>query len=171
MATVEEALREVPTTRLIFNLPGGDPAAADALVAAFARAGRRIDGTVGFHGDPAATARIRALAPAAWTFTVGRPGTCLEDYLRTGWTSFVPGSCRGATVILPIDRQFTRWGWPNRFLARMGGAGTKAMVVARQGGGAIVGLQTVEQIDDVPRDFRGYLWIEDFYTVGRAVRR
>jgi glycerophosphoryl diester phosphodiesterase len=171
MATVEEALREVPTTRLIFNLPGGDPAIADALVAAFARAGTGIDGKYGFHGDPAAVARVRALAPAAFTFAVDAPGACLDDYLRIGWTSFVPASCRKTTVILPLDGQFAIWGWPNRFLARMAGAGTQAMVVSRQRGGTIVGLETVEQIDDVPRDFRGYLWIEDFFTVGRAVQR
>jgi glycerophosphoryl diester phosphodiesterase len=171
MATVEEALREVPTTRLIFNLPAGDPAFADALVAAFERAQTRIDGRFGFHGDPAATARLKALAPAAFTFTPGEESTCLQDYLRIGWTSFVPASCRNANVVLPLDRQFALWGWPNRFLARMAGTGTKVMMVSRQSGGAIVGLETVEQIDDVPRDFRGYLWIEDFLKVGSAVRR
>jgi glycerophosphoryl diester phosphodiesterase len=171
MATVEEALREVPTTRLIFNLPGGDPAVADALVAAFGRAGMKIDGKYGFHGDPAVVARVKALAPAAFTFAAGGPSPCLGDYFRVGWTSFVPASCRNTNVILPLDGQFALWGWPNRFLARMAGAGTQVMMVSRQSEGALVGLETVEQIDDVPRDFRGYLWIEDFFTVGRAVRR
>jgi glycerophosphoryl diester phosphodiesterase len=171
MATVEEALREVPTTRLIFNLPGGDPAVADALVEAFGRAGTRIDGKYGFHGDPAAVARVKALAPAAFTFATGGPNACLEDYFRVGWTSFVPASCRNTTLILPLDGQFALWGWPNRFLARMAGAGTQVMMVSRQSAGALVGLETVEQIDDVPRDFRGYLWIEDFLEVGSAVQR
>jgi glycerophosphoryl diester phosphodiesterase len=171
MATVEEALREVPTIGLIFNLPGDDPAVADALVAAFVRAGVTIDGKHGFHGDPAAIARLKALAPAAWTFSAGDAGACLGDYFRIGWTSVVPASCRDATVILPLDGQFSVWGWPNRFLARMADADAKVMMTAGQSGGAITGLDTVEQIDDVPRDFRGYLWVEDFYTVGRAVQR
>jgi glycerophosphoryl diester phosphodiesterase len=171
MATVEEALREVPTTRLIFNLPGGDPAVADALVAAFGRAGTKIDDRHGFHGDPAAVARLKALAPAAWTFAAGEAGACIGEYFKIGWTSFVPASCRGTTVVLPLDRQFSLWGWPNRFLARMAGADTKVMMVSRQSRGSITGLETVEQIDDVPRDFRGYVWIEDFYAVGRAVQR
>jgi glycerophosphoryl diester phosphodiesterase len=171
MATVEEALREVPTTQLIFNLPSGDPAIADALVAAFGRAGVTISAKHGFHGDPTAVARIKALAPAAWTFSVREPGPCLPDYFRTGWASVVPASCRDTTVIVPVDGQFALWGWPNRFLARMAGAGSRVMVVASQSGGAITGLETVEQIDDVPRSFRGHLWIEDFFTVGRAVQR
>jgi glycerophosphoryl diester phosphodiesterase len=171
IATVEEALREVPTTRLIFNLPGGDPAAADAVVAAFARAGVEIGEKHGFHGDPRAVARVKALAPAAWTFDAGAEGSCLNDYFRVGWASWVPASCRGTTIVVPIDGQFSLWGWPKRFLARMAGAEAKVMVVGRQSGGAVTGLETVEQIDDVPRDFRGYLWVEDFFTVGRAVRR
>ena len=28
-----------------------------------------------------------------------------------------------------------------------------------------------EDLDRVPRSFKGYLWIEDFYTVGRALQR
>jgi glycerophosphoryl diester phosphodiesterase len=171
MATVEEALREVPSTRLIFRLPGGDPGVAEALVAAFARAGVKIDGRYGFHGDPQAAARVKALAPEAWTFDAAKPGRCLDDYFRTGWFAFVPASCRGTTIILPVDGQFSLWGWPNRFLSRMVGADTRVMVVGAERGGGIVGLETVEQIDDVPRDFRGYLWIEDFFTVGRAVQR
>ena len=171
MATVEEALREVPTTRLIFNLPAGDPAVADGLVAAFGRAGGAIDGKYGFHGDPVAVARLKRLAPTAWTFSVTSPGSCRDDYLRVGWTSFVPAGCRDTTLILPLDDQIALWGWPNRFLARMAGAGSTVMMVARHSGGAITGLESVEQIEDVPRDFRGYLWIEDFLAVGRAVRR
>ena len=37
--------------------------------------------------------------------------------------------------------------------------------------GAPTGITTPQQLDDVPRDFRGYLWIEDFYTIGRALQR
>jgi glycerophosphoryl diester phosphodiesterase len=88
-----------------------------------------------------------------------------------GWTSFVPASCRNTTVAIPVDGQWAVWGWPNRFLARMAGVGTKVMVLGPERRGEITGLETVEQIDDVPRDFRGYLWIEDFDTVGRAVQR
>jgi glycerophosphoryl diester phosphodiesterase len=171
MATVEDALREVPTTRLIFNLPAGDPAVADALVAAFERAGATIDGRYGFHGDPAATARVKALAPAAWTFAAAELGSCLDAYSKVGWTAWVPAACRDTTVAIPVDGQFGVWGWPNRFLSRMAGANTKVMVLGPERGGGINGLETVQQINDVPRDFRGYLWIEDFFTVGRAVQR
>jgi hypothetical protein len=37
------------------------------------------------------------------------------------------------------------------------------------GAGLCAGLERPEQLGKVPRDFRGYLWIEDFYNVGRAL--
>jgi len=171
MPTLEEALREVPAARLIFNFVSADPADADALVAAFGRAGVKIDKKFSFFGAPAVTARVRAMAPGAWTYGKAELQGCLGDYIKTGWTSFVPASCRNTTIAIPVDRQWAVWGWPNRFLARMAAANSKVMVLGPARGGEIVGLEAVEQIDDVPRDFRGYLWIEDFYTVGRAVQR
>jgi glycerophosphoryl diester phosphodiesterase len=172
MPTLEEALREVPTTRFVFRFVSADPADADALVAALARAGVKIDAArYSFTGDPAATGRIKALVPGAWTFGKAELGGCLDDYIRVGWSSLVPESCRNTTVAVPVDRQWALWGWPNRFLARMADANTKVMVLGPERPGEITGLNAVEQIDDVPRDFRGYLWIEDFQTVGRAVQR
>jgi glycerophosphoryl diester phosphodiesterase len=171
MPTVEEALREVPNVRLIFNLASGDPADADALVAAFARAGVKIDSKYSFRGRPQVTNRIKALVRGAWTWGEAELGGCLDDYVRTGWTSFVPASCRNTTVVVPIGRQWAIWGWPNRFQGRMAAANSKVMVVESIAGAEITGLTRIDRIDDVPRDFRGYLWIEDFFTVGRAVQR
>jgi hypothetical protein len=37
--------------------------------------------------------------------------------------------------------------------------------------GALVGITDVAQYDKVPASFRGHLFVEDFYTVGAALRR
>ena len=168
MPTAEEALREVSSKRLIFNFLDDDPADADALLAAFSRTGLKLDTRYGFHGAPAPLARLKALAPHAWTFSRTAPGPCLADYTKLGWAGFVPGSCRGATVSLPLDAQWTLWGWPNRFQSRMASADARLIMF---GPAAAQGITAPEQLDAVPRDFRGYLWIEDFYTVGRALGR
>ncbi|HEY0043262.1 MAG TPA: glycerophosphodiester phosphodiesterase family protein [Allosphingosinicella sp.] len=168
MPTVEEALREVSSKRLIFNFLDDDAADADALLAAFSRTGLKLDTRYGFHGAPAPLARLKTLAPQAWTFSRSAPGPCLADYTKLGWTGFVPGSCRGATVSLPLDAQWTLWGWPNRFQSRMASADARLIMF---GPAAAQGITAPEQLDAVPRDYRGYLWIEDFYTVGRALGR
>lgn len=171
MPTVEEALRETPRRGFIFNFKSKDPADADALVAAFRRAGVEIDGRFGFYGHPAVTARMNRLVPGAWTWGKEGMKACLKDYVKIGWTSYVPESCRNTTVAVPLNYQWAIWGWPKRFVARMEGVGTRVILLGDYKGGNVAGLERPEQLAKVPRDFRGYLWIEDFYAVGRALER
>jgi len=169
MPTVEEALRETPKMRLFFNFRSEDPDDADALVAAFERARVEIDGKFGFYGHPRVTARKKQLAPGAWTLGEEEMKACLTDYVKWGWTSIVPESCRNTTVAVPLNYQWAIWGWPKRFIARMESVGTKVILIGPYEDGRIAGLEQPEQLGKVPRDFRGYLWIEDFYNVGRAL--
>jgi glycerophosphoryl diester phosphodiesterase len=167
--TVEEALREAPRMRLFFNFKSKDPSDADALVAAFRRAGVEIDGKFAFYGHPHVTGRMKQLVPGAWTFGKEEMKACLTDYVKFGWTSYIPKSCHNTTVAVPLNYQWAIWGWPKRFIARMESVGTKVMLMGPYEDGQIAGLERPEQLGDVPRDFRGYLWIEDFYNVGRAL--
>ena len=169
MPTVEEALRETPKMRLFFNFKSKDPGDADALVAAFRRARVEIDGKFAFYGHRAVTGRMKQLVPGAWTFGKEEMKACLTDYVKFGWTSYIPESCRNTTVAVPLNYQWAIWGWPKRFIARMESVGTKVMLMGPYENGHIAGLEQPEQLAKVPRDFRGYLWIEDFYTVGRAL--
>jgi glycerophosphoryl diester phosphodiesterase len=171
MPTIQEVLREVPQMRLIFHFKSKDPADADALLAELRRGGAAIDGRFGFYGDPAVVARVKKLSPGAWAFSVQDTKKCLTDYVKFGWTSHVPQSCRDTTVMVPLNYQWVIWGWPKRFLARMEGVGTRVILTGDYSKGGALGLTRPEQLDKVPRDFRGYLWIEDFYNVGRALER
>lgn len=171
MPTVEEVLHEVPKTDLIFRFVGDDPAAADAVVGALRRAGAESPERFGFEAGPAVAARVRQLLPGAWTFPQRPSGACLGDYAKVGWTSWVPGSCRGATVAMTIGDRWKLWGWPYRFLDRMAAAGAKVLMFGEEKDGTLVGITDVTQYDKVPAGFRGYLFVEDFYTVGAALRR
>jgi glycerophosphoryl diester phosphodiesterase len=169
MPTVEEALRETPQMRLFFNFKSKDPRDADALVAAFRRAGVEIDDKYVFYGRPPVTGRMKQLVPGVRTFWKGDMKTCLVDYVKFGWTSSVPETCRNTVVAVPLNYQWAIWGWPKRFIARMESVGTKVILMGPYEDGEIAGLDRPEQLAKVPRDFRGYLWIEDFYNVGRAL--
>lgn len=171
MPTVEDVLQALQSTPLIFNFRSDDPQAADHLLAAFERVGMTVDGRYGFHGAPAPLARLQSRVPDAWTFTEREAAACMADYVKTGWIGMVPESCRDTTVAVPLDEQIKIWGWPNRFLARMAGAKSKVVMFERYENGVIEGIERAEQLGEVPRSFRGHLWIEDFYTAGRALQR
>ncbi|MDP8995304.1 MAG: hypothetical protein M3N07_10070, partial [Pseudomonadota bacterium] len=172
MPTAEEVLYGVQNAQVIFSFRGSDPADADALAAEFARAGFPIGDRFGFTGGEAVIARMRALAPNAWTFTRAESERCLADYRLTGWLGIMPESCRGRAVALTPGANWTVWGWPYRFLERLIGAGGRAfMVDGFEGDGTPRGLATAEQLGEVPRHFRGYLWVADMERAGRAYRR
>ncbi len=172
MATIEEVLQAVSGQQLIFHFKTRDPSDADALAAAFKRAGTRLDEKIAFHGPEKVLARMGQLAPQSSVWSLAASKTCLADYLNWGWTGLTPESCRGATVAIPLNYQWAVWGWPNRFLDRM--AKVKARVILIRDFNnkeALVGIERPEQLADVPRNFRGYLWVEDIYNVGRALQR
>lgn len=170
--TLEELLYTVPNVPLVFVLHG-DAADAEAIAAEFARAGLRIDDArYGFVGDEAALARVRTLAPKAWTYSKAASDACLSGYRASGWIGIVPEACRGATVAVVPGANWTLWGWPFRFLSRLSGVGGRAMLAGSYDeAGRPTGLTSKDQIDDVPSGFNGPVWIEDMTDVGAAIRR
>jgi glycerophosphoryl diester phosphodiesterase len=171
MPSVDEVLNRFYGKRLIFNFKSKDPRDADALLAAFARAGREIDGRQSFYGHPRVTARLKSQVPQARTFWKDEMRACLTDYVKFGWTSFVPASCRNTTVAVPLNYQWAIWGWPNRFLDRMAKANTRVILLGNYTDGEIGGIERPEQLAEVPEDFRGQLWVEDINAVGPALGR
>jgi glycerophosphoryl diester phosphodiesterase len=168
MATAVEAIRAFPDKILIFTLH--EPAAADAIVAAFREAGSEIGDRHGFAGPPETLARLRQLSQAGWLVDPAASEACLAGYRRTGWLGLVPGRCRGTTLLLSRDGGWTLWGWPYRFLDRMAGAGARPFIVGEGEGGALAGLDRPEQLGEVPRHYRGLLLVEDMWHVGQALR-
>jgi hypothetical protein len=102
-----------------------------------------------------------------WTWTATEATACYNDYFKLGWLGIVPESCTGKTMMIPIDGQLKVWGWPKRFMARMNAANVRVILANPYGGG----LTAVTQLPDVPRDFTGYLLVDDIARIGPAIRR
>lgn len=171
MPKLEEVLKAFPTLPLVINFKSRDPRDADVLLAAFARAGKQVDGKYSFYGHPNVLRRLKSRVPTAWTWSRDEMKACMNDYVKVGWTGYVPESCHDTTVAVPLNYQWAIWGWPNRFLDRMAKANTKVIMLGDYHEGSVTGIERAEQLGDVPRDFRGYLWVEDIWEVGPALQR
>ena len=171
IATLPEVFRVIPGLPLLYNFKSKDPVEADLLARELRAAGRDpVKIGDGFYGDPGPVARIRQLYPKAWAWSMDGAKRCTTDYLKTGWTTLVPQSCRNGVIMVPLNRQWLFWGWPNRLLQRMNSVGAKVIVIGPRNGKSGSGLTLPEQLGDVPSTFRGYLWVEDIWTVGPAYR-
>jgi glycerophosphoryl diester phosphodiesterase len=170
--SLDEVLRAAPAQGLLFHFKTRDPSDADALAAAFQRSGLPIHDKVSFYGPQIVLDRMRRHAPKAWMFDPAATKACGTDYVKWGWAGIVPESCRGTTTMVPLNYQWAIWGWPKRFLARMSGVDAKTIVTGPlENKDAPVGIDRPEQLSEVPRSFRGYLWVEDIYSIGPALGR
>lgn len=172
MPTVEEVLRKYPDEPFVFNFKSKDPRDADVLAAAFERAGVAIGERHSFYGHERVLGRMREIAPAAWIWSKDSVKGCALDYLKWGWSGFTPESCRNGTVIVPLNYQWAVWGWPNRFQQRMAAVNARVIMIGEmEEQGSALGVERPEQLGQVPRDFKGWLWVEDMDAIGRALGR
>ena len=171
IASLEEALAALPATPILFNFKSKDPGEADLLAAALTAARRDVvERRDAFYGAEGPVRRIRQLYPEAWAWSMADAKACTKDYVTYGWSGFVPESCRNGTLMVPINYQWAFWGWPDRLLQRMNGVGARVVVIGPYGGSAGMGLTLPEQLGEIPSSFKGYVWVEDIWTVGPALR-
>ena len=165
--TFEELVQALPPRgRLMINFKSKNPAEADLVSARLAAIGRDPAASGdGFYGHAGPINRIRALHPGAWAWEQAAAKQCSQDYVTYGWTGYLPESCRGGTLIVPLNYQWSFWGWPNRLIARMEAHGGRVLVVGPIGDNRPRGLDLPEQLGDVPASFNGYVWVEDGWAI------
>ena len=172
MPSLDEVLAGLGHLPLVVNFKSRDPREAELALAAFARAGIDPDQPrFGFFGDARVVDVIRAKAPRAWAMNPAGARRCTTDYIKFGWSGWFPQSCVGGTIIVPLDRQWAFWGWPDRLQDRAARHGARVLMVGPRGetvGGT--GLWQVQQLTKVPASFKGYVWVDDIYNLGPALR-
>jgi hypothetical protein len=164
---VSEALIQLPTFE--FMIRTNDAAGTLAM---FEKLKRPIDAQYSFIGDAATLAAIRAKAPKAWAWNEEEGRACFSAYVKSGWFGITPDICKGGTILIPLDQKWKLAGWPKRFVARMEAAGTRMILTGPDGpNGEVVGLGALAQIPEVPRDYNGFLWVEDVALIGPSLER
>lgn len=170
--TLEEALAALPRTPIIFNFKSKDAGEADLLAEKLIAAGRDpVRRRDGFYGHANAVERIREHFPEAWAWTADELEECSRDYVAYAWSGYLPQSCRGRTLLVPLDYQWPFWGWPNRAIARMEAHGGRVLMIGPLGvENHPRGLAVPEQLGEIPSTYNGYVWVEDIWTIGPALR-
>lgn len=166
--SITDLIRQYPARRFVFDV-GADDRALDALLRSFEAEGRQMDRRYAIMASADVAVRARAAAPAVWTFDMAAAKSCFDAYVWQGWMGMVPPECRSRTIAVPIDKQWMAWGWPNRFLSRMDQAGTRTILTGPAQSGA--GVTVAEQITQVPRAYKGALWVENIAAIGPALRQ
>ncbi|MBX7541447.1 glycerophosphodiester phosphodiesterase family protein [Qipengyuania sphaerica] len=171
MPTFAEVIRALPPRgKLMINFKSKNPKEADLVARELADAGRDpANSGDGFYGHERPISRIRERYPDAWAWSQDGAKKCSEDYVAYGWTGYLPQSCRGETLLVPLNYQWAFSGWPNRLIARMEAHGGRVIVIGPFGENRPRGLTLPEQLTEIPASFNGYVWVEDTFTIAPAL--
>ena len=118
--------------RIVFAFKSRDPADADALVAAFRRAGVAIDDKYGFFGDPAVISADAATGARRLDLRPEASRRLLSTImLRSAGRASSRRAAATRTVVVPLNDRWMIWGWPYRFFDRMAKANTRVADLRR----------------------------------------
>lgn len=167
MPTLEEVYRTFPDKKFLVNIKSGRRKEAVQLNQYLRQRKLPPEGPLLVYGSDKVMTKMRELRPDVWSFSRESVKICTYRYLLMGWSGYVPEACRNGAVVVPNTWQWATWGWPNRFIQRMEDAGALVMELDFAGRGrGFHGIYKTEELDFLPADYRGALWVEKIEVIG-----
>lgn len=177
MPEIREVFTAFPDKRFLVNYKSNEAREGDMLAALLAQHPEWRDAVWGVYGGRPPTDRARSLignnsaGEPLVGFATRAVMDCLVQYLLLGWSGHVPEPCRNTAVTVPINFAWLAWGWPNLFIQRMHDAGTEVILLGpfEPGDPATNGIDTMDELAQVPESFTGYIWTNSIEDIGPAV--
>jgi glycerophosphoryl diester phosphodiesterase len=151
MPTLGEVLRAFPGKRFLINVKSND-ATEGARLSAFLNS---LDASerkaLMVYGGDKPIAALRAAAPDLQLMSRSSLKACLLRYIAVGWSGMVPQACRSSVIFVPINVAPWLWGWPSRFLDRMGSVHSAVFVIGPYHGGDFsTGMDSTDDLERLP---------------------
>lgn len=177
MPEIREVLAAFPQEKFLVNFKSNEEREGDMLAELLAAHPEWRNEIWGVYGGRPPTYGARDLVDADTAgnrlvaFASRDVTTCLLQYLGLGWSGFMPDACKNTAVMVPINLAWLAWGWPNLFLERMRDAGSKVILLGpyEPGDPGTNGIDTLEELAQVPDGFTGYIWTNRIELIGPAV--
>ena len=171
MPELGEVLSAMPDQQFLVNFKSREQREGDMLAQLLADHPEWRGAVWGAYGGDEPTYRAAALIDGLAVWSRRGLVDCLLQYGALGWTGYMPGACRNTKVMLPLNVAPFVWGWPNLFLQRIHDAGSEVILLGPYGAGdpGTAGIDTLEQLAQVPASFDGYLWTNRIDLIGPAM--
>ena len=168
MPELREVLAAFPDKRFLVNYKSNEVREGDMLAALLTAHPEWRGAVWGAYGGDPPTYRAAGLIDGLNVWSRKGLVNCLLQYEGLGWLGVIPDACRNTKVMLPINIAPFVWGWPNLFLERLRSAGSEVILLGPYGAGdpGTAGIDTPEQLAQVPDGFTGYIWTNKIETIG-----
>jgi glycerophosphoryl diester phosphodiesterase len=173
MPEIEEVFAAFPNGRFLVNYKSNEEREGDMLASLLQSRPEWRPLVWGVYGGPPPTYRARDLIGGDLVaFAPRQVMNCLLQYLGLGWTGYVPDTCRNTAVMVPVNYAWLLWGWPNLFIERMQQAGSSVILLGPYASGDVgtSGIDTLDELNQVPPEFVGYIWTNTIESIGPAVK-
>ena len=159
------SLRQVfdtfPDKRFLLNFKSNRASEGKALAALLRERPYDARALFGVYGGARPVDAFTSAWPGIPGFDKARIRRCVLRYVGLGWSGFVPQSCRGTLVLLPISHAKWLWGWPHRFEHRLARHGSTLLLAGPYHRTHVRGIDSPALLAQVPRGFRGLVWSND----------
>ncbi|HEY0855150.1 MAG TPA: glycerophosphodiester phosphodiesterase family protein [Devosia sp.] len=177
MPEIRDVLAAFPDRKFLINYKSNEEREADMLAALVTEHPQWRDEIWGVYGGRPPTYRAKELIgpDSAGNPLVGFASrdvmNCLIQYLALGWSGYVPDLCKNTAIMVPVNMAWLAWGWPNLFLERMNNAGSEVILLGpyEAGDPGTNGIDTLDELAQVPQGFTGYIWTNKIELIGPAV--
>lgn len=171
MPELQDVLTAMPDRQFLINFKSREEREGDMLAALVAEHPQWRPAVWGAYGGDEPTYRAAGLIDGLAVWSRRGLVDCLLQYEGLGWIGYMPEACRNTKVMLPLNIAPFVWGWPNLFLERMRNAGSQVILLGpyEAGDPGTAGIDSLEQLAQVPASFDGYLWTNRIEIIGPAV--
>jgi len=171
MPELAEVFRAMPEGRFLVNFKSRETREGDMLAQMLAVNPDWRGNVWGAYGGDEPTFRAAELIDGLAVWSRRGLVECLLQYEALGWTGYMPDACRNTKVMVPLNVAPFLWGWPNLLLARLRDVGSEVILLGpyEAGDPGTAGIDTLEQLAEVPQSFSGYLWTNRIEVIGPAL--
>lgn len=172
MPTLDEVLARFPDKRFLINIKSRDPDEGRQLAARLKRLPAEHQARLMSYGGDEPEEVLSLAMPQMRTMGPRRLTQCLARYVAFGWTGIVPAACHNTLILIPTNYAPLLWGWPNRFVERMHVVNSEVYLQGPYGGGNHFskGIDTIEQLIGIPKDYPGGIWTDRVDVVAKHRR-
>jgi glycerophosphoryl diester phosphodiesterase len=158
LPSLDEVLAAFPDKRFLIHIKSNDPAEGRHLAARLQLLPPAQLQRLMVYGGALPVAEVRAKLDIA-TMSGATLKRCLIRYFLLGWSGYVPADCDRSLLLVPANYAPWLWGWPNRFLDRMGQHRSAVFVIGRhEGEDFSKGIDRIEDLALLPTGYAGGIW-------------
>lgn len=170
MPSLNEVLDAFPAAVFNINIKSRSAREAGVLVTYLDGRGGQDWARLIFNGHSTPLSVIRKARPEILSYSKPQIKDCAKGYILTGWFGKMPAACHNQIIPVPVNYRGLIWGWPHRFEQRLNDVGSRSMLIGPLEGRGTTGIDSVEQVTLVPKNYRGIVFTNKVEVIGSEVR-